>query len=97
MKTKFALAIAAALLAALPAAASEAVDVSELTCEQFNGYDDDNKAIIMMWFEGYYTEEDEPASIDFGAMASHLTQILIKCDRDPSAKVLDLTDEIMDD
>ena len=26
----------------------------------------------MMWFEGYHTEEDEPATIDFGKMAGHL-------------------------
>ncbi len=51
----------------------------------------------MMWFEGYYTEEDEDPTIDFDAMASHLAQILIKCEEDPAAKVLDLTDDIMDD
>jgi len=31
----------------------------------------------MMWFEGYYTEENEPAAIDFGKMAGHLTKLLI--------------------
>ncbi len=50
---------------AQPALAAEtALDVSELTCEQLIDYDDDNKGLIMMWFEGYYTEEDEPATID---------------------------------
>ena len=37
----------------------------------------------MMWFEGYYTEEDEPATIDFGKMAGHLTQHLIDCEANP--------------
>ena len=60
---------AAALFAAKPALAAEAIDVSELSCKQFTGYNDDNKGLIMMWFEGYYTEEDEPATIDFGKMA----------------------------
>ena len=54
-----------ALFAAKPALGAEAVDVSELSCKQFTGYNDDNKSLIMMWFEGYYTEEDEPATIDF--------------------------------
>jgi acid stress chaperone HdeB len=89
---------AAALLCAQPAlAADAALDVSELTCQQFIGYDDDNKGLIMMWFEGYYTEEDEPATIDFGKMASHLTKLLIACQADPSKKVLDLADDAMDD
>lgn len=40
----------------------------------------------MMWFEGYYTEENEPAAIDFGKMAGHLTKLLIACQADPSKK-----------
>ncbi len=50
----------------------------------------------MMWFEGYYTEEDEPATIDFGKMAAHLAQMLIDCQANPDKKVLDAADEAMD-
>jgi hypothetical protein len=78
-------------------AADDKLDVSELTCEQFAAYDDANKALIMMWFEGYYTEEDEDAVIDFGKMAAHLTKLLIACQADPSKKVLDLADDAMED
>ena len=68
-----------ALLAAKPVSAAEAIDVSKLSCKQFTEYNNDNRGLIMMWFEGYYTEEDEPATIDFGKMAGHLAQILIEC------------------
>ena len=51
----------------------------------------------MMWFEGYYTEEDEDAVIDFGKMAGHLAKLLIACQADPSQKVLDLADDAMED
>lgn len=88
----------ALLLSAKPAlAADNALDVSELTCEQFTNYDDDNKGLIMMWFEGYYTEDDEPATIDFGKMAGHLAKLLIACQADPGKKVLDLADDAMSD
>jgi hypothetical protein len=100
MKLAHAAAIAAGVLVlgAQPAgAAGEQFDVSELTCEQFTGYDDDNKALIMMWFEGYYTEEDEDAAIDFGKMAAHLAKLLIACQADPKQKVLDLADDAMED
>jgi hypothetical protein len=61
---------AAALFCAKPAlAANDQLDVSELTCEQFNNYDDNNKGLIMMGFEGYYTEEDVDAVIDFGKIS----------------------------
>ena len=79
----------AALFASKPALAAEAIDVSELSCKKFTGYNDDNKGLIMMWFEGYYTEEDEPATIDFGKMAGHLARILIECKANPDKSVLE--------
>lgn len=86
-----------ALFAAKPALAAEAIDVSELSCKQFTGYNDDNKGLIMMWFEGYYTEEDEPATIDFGKMAGHLARILIECEANPDKSVLEVSEDAMDD
>ena len=81
---------AALVLCAKPAlaAADSTLDVSELTCQQFMSYDDTNKGLIMMWLEGYYTEEDEPTTIDFGKMAGHLAKLLIDCQADPSKKRL---------
>jgi hypothetical protein len=99
MKNFCAAVAAAALIACVQpvAAADNALDVNELTCEQFTNYNDDNKTLIMMWFEGYYTEEDEAAVIDFGKMAAHLAKLLIACQADPSQKVLDLADDAMED
>jgi acid stress chaperone HdeB len=85
------------LLAARPASAAEAIDVSKLSCQQFTQYDNDNKGLIMMWFEGYYTEDDEPATIDFGKMAGHLAQILIECEANPDKSVLEVSEDAMDD
>jgi len=48
----------------------------------------------MMWFEGYYTEESEPATIDFG---NHLARLLIDCAANPDKNVLDLADDAMND
>ena len=65
--------------------------MGELTCQQFTKYDDSNRGTMMMWFE------DPPVTIDFGKMAGHLTELLIKCEANPDKKVLEFTDEIMDD
>ncbi|MGV1015618.1 MAG: HdeA/HdeB family chaperone [Methyloceanibacter sp.] len=97
MKALCAAALAVVFLSVSPALAAETIDVAELTCEQFTKYGDDNRGTMMMWFEGYYTEEDEPAVIDFGKMAGHLTELLIKCEANPDKKVLEFTEEIMDD
>jgi hypothetical protein len=99
MKVLFAaLVAAAALLSAKPVLAADAnsVDISALTCKDFTNFSEDNKKLIMMWFEGYYTEEDEPATIDFGKMAGHLAQMLVDCAANPAKKILDASDEAMD-
>jgi acid stress chaperone HdeB len=88
---------ALALLAAKPVSAAEAIDVSKLSCKQFTEYNNDNRGLIMMWFEGYYTEDDEPATIDFGKMAGHLAQILIECEASPDKSVLEVSEDAMDD
>jgi hypothetical protein len=88
---------ALALFVAKPAAAAEAIDVAKLSCKQFTEYNDDNRGLIMMWFEGYYTEEDEPATIDFGKMAGHLARILIECQANPDKRVLEVSEDAIDD
>jgi len=99
MQALYATAITAALLTVTPALAAgdSSIDVGELSCAQFTVYDNDNRGLIMMWIEGYYTEEDEPATIDFAAMASHITKLLIACEANPESKALDLADDAMED
>ena len=88
---------ALALLAAKPVSASEAIDVSKLSCKQFTEYNNDNRGLIMMWFEGYYTEEDEPATIDFGKMAGHPAKTLIECEANSDKSVMEVSEDAMDD
>ena len=50
----------------------------------------------MMWLEGYYTEEDEPAVIDFNEMAGHMAKLLLYCQENPNKSVLDGSEAAMD-
>ena len=88
--------VAALLLVASPAQALDSIDMNELTCAPFTAYDDENKATIMMWLEGYYTEEDEPAVIDFNEMAGHMAKLLLDCQENPDKSVLDGSENAMD-
>ena len=64
MKLVYAAAAAAALLA-VSSAKAQVVDMSTITCADFAGRPADQMANIMFWLEGYYTEDDEPTTIDF--------------------------------
>jgi acid stress chaperone HdeB len=94
MKTLYAAAAAVALLAACPAQA-QVVDMSTITCADFSGRPADQMANIMFWLEGYYTEEDEPTTVDFAKFKSTLEQILIYCSNNPTVGLLTAADEVM--
>jgi acid stress chaperone HdeB len=88
-------ATAALLTASSVAAEDSKVDLSKLTCKQFTAYNNDNRGLVMMWFEGYYTEDDDLATIDFQKMAGDLAQVLIYCGNNPDADMVTATDGIM--
>ena len=44
-------------------------DLSTMTCKRFFEYDKDNLAIMLMWLDGYYSDEDAPPIVDFDKMA----------------------------
>ncbi len=77
MKALTATIVAAALLSTMtPVLAEDSkIEMSKLTCAQFAAYDKENMSIIMMWLEGYYTEEDDDAVIDFGKMAGDMAHL----------------------
>ena len=64
MKLVYAAAAAAALPAVSPAKA-QVVDMSTITYADFSARSPEQMANIMFWLEGYYTEDDEPTTIDF--------------------------------
>ena len=48
-----------------------------------------------MWLEGYYTEEDNDAVIDFGKMAGDMAHLLIYCGANPDTDIITASDEVM--
>jgi acid stress chaperone HdeB len=86
--------VAAALLAASPANA-QVIDMSTITCADFSGRPADQMTNIMFWLEGYYTEDDNPATIDFTEFKSTLEKLLVYCSKNPTVGLLTAADEVM--
>jgi acid stress chaperone HdeB len=95
MKLVYAAAAAAALLAVSPAKA-QVVDMSTITCADFSARPPDQMANIMFWLEGYYTEDDEPTTIDFAEFKSTLEKLLVYCGNNPTVGFLTAADDIID-
>ncbi len=97
MKMFRAAVISAALLSTMTAALADdaKIEMSKLSCAQYAGYNKDNMSLITMWLEGYYTEEDDDAVIDFGKMAGDMTRLLIYCGEHPDTDIITAADEAM--
>jgi acid stress chaperone HdeB len=86
--------VAAALLAASSARA-QVVDMSTITCADFSSRPPEQMANIMFWLEGYYTEDDDPTTIDFAEFRSTLEKLMLYCKDNPTVGVLTAADEVM--
>lgn len=96
MKTLAAITLATGFLVAAPALADDSkIDMSKLTCSQFSKYDKTNLGSIMMWLEGYYTEDEDNPVVDFSKMAGDTAQLLLYCGNHPDADIISAADEIM--
>jgi acid stress chaperone HdeB len=86
--------VAAALLAASSARA-QVVDMSTITCADFSSRPPEQMANIIFWLEGYYTEDDDPTTIDFAEFRSTLEKLMLYCKDNPTVGVLTAADEVM--
>jgi acid stress chaperone HdeB len=87
--------VALLLASRAPAEERSQIDMTKLTCKQFTEYNSENQATIMMWLEGYYTEDEDHAVIDFRKMAGDLAELLVYCGNNPTADMITAADEIM--
>jgi acid stress chaperone HdeB len=91
-------AVGAVFLAASPAFAEDSkIDMSELSCKQFAAYDKENMGTIMMWLEGYYSDDDSDAVIDFGKMAGDTARLLVYCGDHPDDDIITAADETIEE
>lgn len=95
MKKISVLLVAAALYAPLPAQAQQ-LDLSTITCKDFIGSDKDTIGLILMWLEGYYSDQDAKPIVDFDKMKTHGGQLGEYCGKNPGHSLITAADEIMD-
>jgi acid stress chaperone HdeB len=96
MKRCLMLVIAATIGATVPAQAQkQQFDLSVVTCKQFFEYNKDNLAIMLMWLDGYYADEDAPPIVDFDKMAANSKKLGEYCGKNPDHSVITAADKVM--
>ena len=96
MKRSLILMVAATLWTTFPAQAQkQQFDLSLITCKQFFEYNKDNLAIMLMWLDGYYADEDAPPIVDFDKMGENSKKLGEYCSRNPGHSVITAADKVM--
>jgi acid stress chaperone HdeB len=88
---------AAVTLGALPPAQAQKqqFDLSVVTCKQFFAYNKENMTLMMMWLDGYYSEDDAPPIVDFDKMAENMKNLGEYCGKNPGHSVITASDKVM--
>ncbi len=94
MKILHAAATAAFLACATPASA-QVVDLSTVKCGEFLSAGKDAIAMVVMWLDGYYTDDDASAVIDFNKVAAKVTKVGEACSKEPSKLLSDVAEDVL--
>ena len=96
MKSLLMLTVAATACAALPAQAQkQQFDLSIVTCKQFFEYNKENLSLMLMWLDGYYSEDDAPPIVDFDKMGENSKKLGEYCSKNPGHSVITAADKTL--
>jgi len=93
MRVAFAALIAVTLLPT--AAAPQVVDLSTIKCKEFLDSGKDTIAYIMMWLDGHFTGEHDPAVVDFDKMKRNGDKLDDYCNKNPTHGLLTAAEQVM--
>jgi acid stress chaperone HdeB len=83
-------------LLCIPAYAQK-VDVSTVKCRDMPTHSGEKNALIMMWLQGYYSDEDASPIIDFDKMLRDEKKLVEYCEKNPDHSIITAADEVLDD
>ncbi len=85
----FAAALAAAFSMTAPATAQVTIEMSEITCKDFAGYDAETQDFIGNWMRGYWMSSKNLTVVDSKYVKRNTEKIARYCTRMPKAKLMD--------
>lgn len=94
MKKLSVLLVAVALIAPLPAQAQQ-LDLATVTCKDFTSSDKETIGLILMWLEGYYSEENAKPVVNFDKMKVDGGKLGEYCGKNPGHSLITAADEVL--
>ena len=94
MKFAGAMLVAAGLLVA-GAAEAQQVELSKLRCRAFIDLPKETIANITLWLDGYFTDEEDPAVVDFDKMKIKAEKLVAYCAQNPKMRVMTAAEDVI--
>ena len=96
MLGKFVGVIFAAVAVLAPASAhAQVVDLSTIKCKDFIELPKDTVNAITMWLDGYYTDEEDPAVVDFDKLKAKGEKLNAFCVQNPRMGLMTAAENVM--
>lgn len=86
--------VAALLLAANPAGA-QSVDLSKIKCKDFIELPKETAFAITVWLDGYFTDEEDPAVVDFDKLKAMAEKVGAFCSQNPKMGLITAAESVM--
>ena len=84
----------AALLVASPANA-QAINLATMKCNAFIELSKDAIAAVTVWLDGYYTDEEDPAVVDFDKLKAKGEKLNAFCVQNPRMGLMTAAENVM--
>jgi len=95
MRLRTIFALTAAVM--IPTAAnSQQIDVSSMTCQQFVQNDEAKINLIVAWFLGFYTDEQDPQVLDMSSLNKTRDRFITFCKQQPNFKMTAAAEGLLD-
>jgi acid stress chaperone HdeB len=77
-------------------ASTQVLDLSTIKCKDFLDSSKETIGHILMWLDGYFTGEDDPAIVDFDKMKGKGEKLGEYCAKNPTHGLLTAAEEVME-
>jgi acid stress chaperone HdeB len=86
--------LAAGMIACCNPASAEDLDLSTLTCKQFQAADDETIKLILTWLDGYYKDQDDPPVIETHQFVENAKKLGKYCSGHPDIGLITAADKL---
>jgi acid stress chaperone HdeB len=85
----------AAVMFVVQGAPAQVVDLSTIKCKDFIELPKETVNAITMWFDGYFTDEEDPAVVDFDKMKAKADKLGAFCAQNPKMGLMTAAETVM--